>query len=82
MVIASLVGFAVPAQFVSLEFLETPYYVALVGAGVLKLSSSSPRTGRETPKWRAGSASGHRPRVIGAALASGVRIVRWKPTAY
>jgi putative inorganic carbon (hco3(-)) transporter len=39
MVIASLVGFAVSAQFVSLEFLETPYYIALLGAGVLKLST-------------------------------------------
>jgi O-antigen ligase len=39
MVIASLVGFAVSAQFVSLVGLEAPYYVALLGAGVLKLSS-------------------------------------------
>ena len=40
-VIASLCGFAVSAQFVSLEFLETPYYIALLGAGVLKLSTPS-----------------------------------------
>jgi probable O-glycosylation ligase (exosortase A-associated) len=39
MVIASLVGFAVSAQFVSLAGLEAPYYVTLLGAGVLKLSS-------------------------------------------
>ena len=39
--IASLCGFAVSAQFVSLEFLEPPYYIALVGAGVLKLCSRS-----------------------------------------
>lgn len=39
MVIASLVGFAVAAQFVSLERLEVPYYIALIGAGVLKLAS-------------------------------------------
>jgi probable O-glycosylation ligase (exosortase A-associated) len=38
-VITSLCGFAVSAQFVSLEFLETPYYIVLVGAGVLKLSA-------------------------------------------
>jgi len=38
-VIASLCGFAVSAQFVSLEFLEAPYYVALLGAGILKLST-------------------------------------------
>ena len=41
MVIASLSGFAVSAQFVSLDFLEPPYYIALVGAGVLKLCSRS-----------------------------------------
>jgi probable O-glycosylation ligase (exosortase A-associated) len=39
MVIAALVGFTVSAQFVSLDRLEIPYYVALIGAGVLKLSS-------------------------------------------
>jgi len=38
MVITSLVGFMVSAQFVSLEALETPYYVVLVGAAVLKLT--------------------------------------------
>jgi probable O-glycosylation ligase (exosortase A-associated) len=39
MVIASLTGFAVSAQFVSLVGLEAPYYVVLLGAGVLKLAS-------------------------------------------
>jgi O-antigen ligase len=39
MVIASLAGFTVAAQFVSLAGLEAPYYVALLGAGTLKLSS-------------------------------------------
>lgn len=39
MVIASLVGFAVAAQFVTLEGLEVPYYITLIGAGVLKLDS-------------------------------------------
>lgn len=33
MAIAALVGFGVSAQFVSLEALEVPYYVALLGAG-------------------------------------------------
>ncbi len=42
MVVSGLIGFAVAAQFVSLEGLELPYYVALVGAGVLKLCSVSP----------------------------------------
>ena len=36
-VIASLVGFMIAAQFVSLERLEVPYYVALLGAGILKV---------------------------------------------
>jgi probable O-glycosylation ligase (exosortase A-associated) len=40
MVIASLVGFVVSAQFVSLKGLEVPYYVVLIGAAVLKLSSA------------------------------------------
>ena len=39
MVIASLVGFMCSAQFVSLERLEVPYYVALLGASALKLYS-------------------------------------------
>ena len=39
MVIASLVGFAVAAQFVSLTTLEVPNYVALIGAAALKLCS-------------------------------------------
>lgn len=39
MVIASITGFAVAAQFVSLTALESPYYVVLLGAGALKLSS-------------------------------------------
>ncbi|HEX5272575.1 MAG TPA: O-antigen ligase family protein, partial [Gemmataceae bacterium] len=40
MVIASLAGFAVSAQFVSMKLLEPPYYIALVGAGTLKLASA------------------------------------------
>ncbi|HYV35959.1 MAG TPA: O-antigen ligase family protein [Gemmataceae bacterium] len=39
MVIAALVGFAVSGQFVSAVGLEMPYYIVLLGAGVLKLSS-------------------------------------------
>jgi len=38
MVIASLCGFAVSAQFVSIRTLEHPYYIMLLGAGILKLS--------------------------------------------
>ncbi|MFL5244252.1 MAG: O-antigen ligase family protein [Gemmataceae bacterium] len=41
MVIASLVAFAISAQFVSLVGLEVPYYVVLLGAGTLKLYSTA-----------------------------------------
>jgi probable O-glycosylation ligase (exosortase A-associated) len=40
MVFASLIGFAVSAQFVSVVGLEAPYYVAMVGAGALKLATA------------------------------------------
>jgi O-antigen ligase len=43
MVIASLAGFAVSAQFVSLKTLEAPFYVTLIGAGALKLASQEER---------------------------------------
>lgn len=39
MIVASLVGFVVAASFVSLIGLELPYYVAMIGAGYLKLAS-------------------------------------------
>jgi O-antigen ligase len=39
MVIASWTGFLVSSQFVTLEGLELPYYVVLVGAGILKVSA-------------------------------------------
>lgn len=38
MVISSLVGFVVSAQFVSLEGLELPYYITMIGAGTIKLA--------------------------------------------
>jgi putative inorganic carbon (HCO3(-)) transporter len=41
MVIAALAGFMVSAQFVSLYGLEVPYYIVLLGAGVLKLTSAA-----------------------------------------
>lgn len=43
MVIASMAGFAVAAQFVSLEALEVPYYVALLGAATLSVYSARER---------------------------------------
>ncbi len=41
MVILGLTGFVVPASFVSVQGFEIPYYVALIGAAVLKLSDST-----------------------------------------
>jgi len=41
MVIASLVGFIIAAQFLNLEGLEFPYYVALLGAGALRFIPKS-----------------------------------------
>lgn len=42
MVISSLVGFVIAAQFVTIKYLEVPFYVALVGAGVLMLAQPAP----------------------------------------
>ena len=39
MVVVALVGFVVAASFVSLDALEPPYYIALLGAGTLKVHS-------------------------------------------
>jgi O-antigen ligase len=40
-VMVGLSGFIIAAQFVSLELLETPYYLALCGLGALRLQSDS-----------------------------------------
>jgi hypothetical protein len=42
MLIASIVGFAVSAQFVSVFGIELPFYLVLVGAAALKLSVFAP----------------------------------------
>ncbi len=44
MVIASIVGFAVAAQFVSISGLELPYYIVLLGVVALKLNTAAPQT--------------------------------------
>jgi probable O-glycosylation ligase (exosortase A-associated) len=76
MVIASLAGFAVSAQFVSLIGLEVPYYVALLGAGTLKLADAKPSWEQEESGEAAPAASrpdlldwpaGSRPMNAGAA---------------
>ncbi len=49
MVISSLIGFMVAAQFVTIKSLETPYYIVLAGAALLKLLPP------ERPLWLKGS---------------------------
>jgi O-antigen ligase len=50
MVITSLVGFMIAAQFVSLEGLEIPYYVALLGAGAIKINALNKLGGPDRPR--------------------------------
>jgi len=52
MIIAAFTGFIVAAQFVSLEGLELPYYICLLGAGTLKLRSSVRSRIRENSRSR------------------------------
>lgn len=58
MTIAALCGFAVAAQFVSLEALEVPYYVALLGAGTIIIHTRMEQEGllvsdeETTVDWR------------------------------
>lgn len=47
-VIAGLVGFAVASQFITLYFMEIPFYVALLGIGILKVVAR-PDAGAESP---------------------------------
>jgi putative inorganic carbon (HCO3(-)) transporter len=48
-VIASLVGFMVSAQFVAIEGLDLPYFTALIGAGVLKLTPAGVPAAEPSP---------------------------------
>lgn len=52
MVIVSLFGFVISAQFVSLKMLEAPYYLVLLGAGVLKLTSEARTMPARTARQR------------------------------
>jgi probable O-glycosylation ligase (exosortase A-associated) len=45
MVISSVIGFMVASQFVTIKYLETPYYVVLAGAALLKLLPAA------QPQW-------------------------------
>jgi O-antigen ligase len=61
MVVSSLAGSVLACSFVTVHFIEVPYYIALIGAGVLKLSSTpgddpmllleSEARGYQPPSW-------------------------------
>lgn len=53
MFIASFTGFMVSAQFVSLEGLELPYYITMIGAGTLKLQSARQPAPAPALQWHA-----------------------------
>jgi len=65
MVIPSLCGFMVSAQFVTLNMLESPYYVCLIGVGALKLATPA----RSKPRARISQPPGQSP--AGATIAQG-----------
>ncbi len=67
MVIASLAGFAVSSQFVTVDGIEMSYFVGLIGAGVLKLSELA-AAGTAAESW----ATSDQARGAPAALASGL----------
>jgi O-antigen ligase len=46
MVIASLVGFGVSACFVTVPGIEAPYYIAMMGAGILKVYGQNQEAAR------------------------------------
>ncbi len=48
MVIASLVGFIVSAQFVTVEGVELPYFVVMLGAATLKIADDSARAAAQS----------------------------------
>jgi probable O-glycosylation ligase (exosortase A-associated) len=81
MVITSLVGFAVSAQFVTMEGLETPLYVAVIAVGTLRLAprssaaAATTRTGR-FPLVPGPVLSPARSGVTGAALNRRVPVIR------
>lgn len=51
MVIAAIVGYTVAGTFVSLVNLEVPYYIVLLGAGVLKVNATLPPLEAEEPAY-------------------------------
>jgi O-antigen ligase len=58
-VVAALCGFVVSAQFVSLNLLEHPYYITLIGAAMLKLMSEPHASGSVSSGRHAVHAEGY-----------------------
>src|SRR5262249_9226044 len=55
MVISALIGFVLAAQFVTIKYLEVPFYIVLVGAGVVKVSPPAPSPRAAIPpRWHSG----------------------------
>jgi putative inorganic carbon (hco3(-)) transporter len=50
MIIASLIGFFVAAQFVEFPLLEQPYYIAITGAAILRIAPLSKKSEEEKPR--------------------------------
>jgi hypothetical protein len=46
MVIAGLAGFVVSSQFITLYGIDMPYFLALIGIGVIKIGSCAPLDSR------------------------------------
>jgi probable O-glycosylation ligase (exosortase A-associated) len=61
MVIASIGGFAISAQFVSVYAIELPFYVVLLGAGALKLCSVEVVAHQPPTQWVAAPTASHVP---------------------
>jgi probable O-glycosylation ligase (exosortase A-associated) len=68
MVIASLAGFAVSSQFVTVDGVEMPYYIAILGAGLLKVTGPAapgrPADPTATPSPVAGAATGKKSALV------------------
>lgn len=50
-VFSGLAGFIAAAQFVSLDGLELPYYLVLVGAAAVRLKEAGAQAEQQTPAW-------------------------------
>jgi O-antigen ligase len=75
MVIVGLCGFVVSAQFVSLEALEIPYFLCIVGAALLKIESAAEAAAR-VPSAAAAAAVPARAPAAAARVATPIARIR------